>query len=284
MYKRGYRGGTGETMIAYLVDVEFVWGFQARIVGLSKSNPSFLYPPPTTFLGALAEVIAKKYRLGEKKGVNVIPALSRNLLGIGFRPLNFIPLRYEDINRIIAVKITGGKLYPNPEALAASFDSPARGKTILTSLDSEASRMRWFLILGNESITLGGQEITLDESYFWKIRRLGSKESLVSVVNVEKIEDISTVRDNVVCTRYSFPFSSDVKTDILTYHWEKEVYVNPFNMQSYNPVKDYIEGERLMTFYVPVMRTSEPPEIRVGLKPGFKAYNLGEEGIVIGKE
>jgi len=271
-------------MIAYLVDVEFVWGFQARIVGLSKTNPSFLYPPPTTFLGALAETIAKKYRFGEKKGVDVIPALSKNLSGIGFRPLNFIPLRYEDINRIIAVRIRSGKLYPNPEDLGGSFDSPARGKTVLTSLDSEAPCMRWFLVFRNEEITIGGQEFSLDENYFWKIRRLGSKESLVSVVNVEKIENISIARGNVVYTMYSFPFSSDMRTRTLDGYWEKEIYVNPFNMQFYNPVKSYIEGEWLMTFYTPIMKTKEPPEMEVELKPGFKAYNLGKEGTVIGKE
>lgn len=271
-------------MIAYLVDMEFVWGFQARVVGLSKTNPPFLYPPPTTFLGALAETIAKKYGFGEKRGIDVILALSKNLLGIGFRPLNFIPLRYEDISRIIAVRIRSGKLYPNPEDLGGSFDSPARGKTVLNSLDGEAPCMKWFLIFRNENIIVGDQEVSLSENYFWKIRRLGSKESMVSVVNVKTIENTSIASGDVVYTMYSFPSSSDTRTQPLSGHWEKEIYVNPFNMQSYNPVKSYIEGKRLTTFYVPIMKTKEPPEIKVELKSGFKAYNLGEEGTVIGKE
>jgi CRISPR-associated protein, Cas5a family len=126
--------------------VEFTWGFQSRIAGLSKTSPSFFYPPPTTFLGALGESIARKLGVGEYAGRDIISSLSRNLLAFGVRPLNCIPQKYEDLNRIIAVKITGGIHYPTPKNIFASYDSPARGKTILVSLDDNSPAMRFFLV------------------------------------------------------------------------------------------------------------------------------------------
>lgn len=275
-------------MIAFLIDVEFVWGFQARIAGFSKTNPSFLYPPPTTFLGAVAEAIARKHRLGEKKGLDVIPALSKVLLGIGFRPINFIPLRYEDINRIITIKITSGKLYPAPEKLTASFDSPARGKTILSTFNKDPPKLRWPLVLSDDKISIDGQEIGLSEEIFWKIRRLGSKESLVSVVGVESIRDVGVVSEGVIETFYSFPFNRGMNCNILVPSWERETYIDPFRITAYskddNPIKNYLQGEKIMTFYVPIMKGHEMrPEMQVELKDGLVGYNLGEEDYLIGR-
>jgi hypothetical protein len=55
-------------MIGFLIDLEFVWGFQSKVVGYSKSSPAFTYPPPTTFLGAVAEVLRRSTRWGSRKG------------------------------------------------------------------------------------------------------------------------------------------------------------------------------------------------------------------------
>ena len=140
-------------MKGYLVDVEFIWGFQCRIAGLSKTSPSFLYPPPTTFLGALAESMAKREGIGEEKGKQLISVLCESLLAFGVRPLNAIPVKYEDLNRIIAIRIRGGKYYPRTDNLFASFDSPARGKTILSSIDSEPPRLRFFLVVKNINLS-----------------------------------------------------------------------------------------------------------------------------------
>ncbi|MEM4141284.1 MAG: type I-A CRISPR-associated protein Cas5, partial [Nitrososphaeria archaeon] len=81
----------------YILDIEFTWGFQAKIVGLSKTSPSFYYPPPTTILGAIAESIAKEHNVSEFKGKEIIPKLSENLLAIGIRPVNCVPIKYEDL-------------------------------------------------------------------------------------------------------------------------------------------------------------------------------------------
>jgi CRISPR-associated protein Cas5a/b/c len=272
-------------MIGYIVDVEFVWGFQARIVGLSKTSPSFYYPPPTTFLGALAETVAKDERIGEREGKKLIPKLSENLLAIGFRPINCVPIKYEDLNRIVAVKITSGILYPNPKDLSKSFDSPARGKTVLSSLDDNAPTVRWFLVFKDDRIKLDGKEITLSEEHFWKIHRLGSKESRVSVADVLRLDGMDIVESETVITNYSFPVNRNIKpVDEVQQKWEYEVYVNPFEIRRFdekeNPVTDYISGKNTLPFRVPIMVTKEP-EYAVELTAEATAYEFKGE-VVIG--
>jgi CRISPR-associated protein Cas5a/b/c len=233
-------------VIGFIVDIEFDWGFQANVIGLSKTSPSFYYPPPTTFLGALAETIAKEQKRGEKNGRMITQELSRNLLAIGVKPLNCLPVKYEDINRIIAVKITSGRLYPNPADLSGSFDAPARAKTILVSLDGEAPRLRWFLVFKDSKIVSANQ--------LWKIHRLGSKESRVSVVETKEITDAEIEAiEGTSQTTYSFPVREVTIEKLETpKNWLSEVYINPFDFTD-QPLKDYLEGKKLAIFKIPVI-------------------------------
>jgi len=292
-------------MIGSIVDTEFVWGFQARIVGLSKTSPSFYYPPPTTFLGALAEVIAKENNIGEYFGRFIINELSRNLLAIGVRPINCVPIKYEDLNRIIAVKITSGKHYPDPEDLPKSFDSPARGKTILTSLNDDAPKLRWFLIFKDKTIAVQDEnlkdkidKIELDDEIFWKVHRLGSKESRVCVVSVTLSKDVAIHSERRMITNYSFPTAVNPLEEKVR-RWENEVYVNPFSGKIYTKEKKgkstveigifekYYSGfKNLRVFKIPIIVSiSNLPEYIVETIDGWRAYSVVLEGrkeVVIG--
>jgi len=296
-------------MIGFIVDTEFVWGFQARIVGLSKTSPSFYYPPPTTFLGALAEVIAKENNIGEDLGRFIINELSKNLLAIGFRPLNCVPIKYEDLNRILAIKITSGVLYPNPKDLTKSFDSPARGKTILASLDDDAPKIRWFLVFKNRNINIQDNNlkdrvdtVELSEEYFWKIHRLGSKESRVCVTNVNlfKYNEIQARSGGYFITNYSFPTIATDMSEEKVRKWENEVYVDPFGGKlkngEYIPYAEkiykreekdrkknesgifekYKSGfENLRVFKIPIIvSVYNLPECVIILKDGWKIYSV----------
>jgi len=242
-------------MIGFIVDTEFIWGFQARIAGLSKTSPSFYYPPPTTFLGALAEVIAKEEQIGESEGRKIIERLSENLLAIGVRPLNCIPLKYEDINKIIMIRAVGTEIKsPRPDKIATSFDSPARGKTILSSLDSDAPALRWFLVFKDDKVGT-----ILSEEHFWRIHRLGSKESRVTVINVKKFEP--EVVSGKVVTSYSFPSKFVLDGVEKQFRWEYEVYVDPFNVkygEKVNPVVNYMSGRNVVPFKIPILVTKVP--------------------------
>ncbi|MEM0203841.1 MAG: type I-A CRISPR-associated protein Cas5 [Archaeoglobaceae archaeon] len=276
-------------MIGFIADYEFVWGFQARIVGLSKTSPSFFYPPPTTFLGALAETIAKENNIGEKKGTEIVSEISRNLCAIGFRALNCVPLKYSDINRIITIRKTGAKdkrtgkdiqiLAPHLEYLDKSFDSPARGKTILSSLDGNAPTIRWFLVFKESTMNFNGKKIEVEEDLFWKIHRVGSKESRVSAVNVEKVA--VEIREGIVRTTYSFPADFGIKEIHSTPRWDFEVYMNPYVHEHRDPISSYLSGKKAIPFRVPILKDPlNPPEFRVKLESNYVAYSANGETVV----
>ena len=291
-------------MICFIVDTEFVWGFQARVVGLSRTSPSFYYPPPTTFLGALAEVIAKDYHIGEDLGKFIINELSRNLLAIGVRPINCVPIKYEDLNRVIMIRAVGGTIKsPSLTNLQASFDSPARGKTILASLNNEAPKLRWIVIFKDEYLTVENgklkeriDKIELSKDFFWKIHRLGSKESKVCVVNVFGTRDVKK-KSGIVITNYSFPTEAiDNNSDEKIRRWEHEVYVDPFIGKIYERrherkkiveigmLERYVLAESLRVFKIPIMVSSQNPEYILSLRRGWVAYYVEKGEVVIGRE
>jgi len=287
-------------MIGFIVDVEFVWGFQARVVGLSKTSPSFYYPPPTTFLGAMAEVVAKENNVGEDIGKLIVNEFGRNLLAIGFRPINCIPIKYEDLNKVIAVKITSGIQYPDPSDLGKSFDSPARGKTILSSLDERPPKIRWFLVFRDKEIQVQDdilrskiEKIVMDEDLFWRITRLGSKESLVCVENVKAFgREEMHISSGYITTNYAFPVASMKVGDEKTKRWGNEIYVNPFNGNIYQRSLDekrkykdisgifgkYFEEKDLIIFKIPtIVLLKDLPEYIVILDDHWRVYSVSYE-------
>lgn len=274
------------SLTAFSADLEFVWGFQARIAGLSKTSPSFYYPPPTTFLGALGESIARKVGVSESAGREIIEALSRNTLAIGVRPLNCVPLKYEDINKIIAVKITSGVPHPTPEDLIGSYDSPARGKTVMISLDDSSPALRLLIVLKKDEIELRGRTVRIEEDHFWGIHRLGSKESMVSVIDVKKAD--TEAEEGRTISKYSFPVIGNAIKPIeeIQRKWLYEVYVNPREVRysrEDTPALMYMEGRSIIPFRIPilVMRT-EQPEFAVDVRSPAAFYRISDEDTVIG--
>lgn len=280
--------------VGFIVDLEFTWGFQSRVAGLAKTSPSFYYPPPTVILGGIAESIARKNEIGEKYGKMLIPALSRSLLAIGIKPLNCIPISYQAINRIIAIRESGGVRYPTPEAkyIFKSFDAPARGHTILSTVDGDAPKIRIFIVFNDDEINFMGGKVKLSEEDFWRIHRLGSKESLVSVLDVIKsdYDKLNEIRDSIIETNYSFPVNGgfNVQEIVPEGLWREEEYINPFKIEAYdkieNPVVNYMFGKKLIKFKVPLKEIEDPfktPTYKLKIQGDTLAYKYGEE-VVIG--
>jgi CRISPR-associated protein Cas5a/b/c len=289
-------------MIGIRFDLEFVWGFQCKVVGLSKSSPSFYYPPPTTILGAIAEQIAKEYKIGEKRGKEIIPLLSANLLALGIKPLNCTPVKFSDINRLITLKVTGRKvtgrgpyprpdvtlkvtrrsLYPRPDDIAGSFDAPAVGKTMLSPLEGEPPRLRAIVIFKDKTISLQSERIEIASDIIWRIHRIGSKESLVSVIDVRDFHPNKIEGD--VDTEYSFPLLEGVtllREDSPS--WVRETVVNPFTIKSYdekqNPVIDYLQGINILQYMQPI-KLAVQPRYRVKLSPNSCGYKVNNEQVI----
>ncbi|MCS7136684.1 MAG: type I-A CRISPR-associated protein Cas5a [Aigarchaeota archaeon] len=261
--------------------MEFVWGFQSKVVGYSKTSPSFHYPPPTTMLGALAASIAKENNLSESRIRDLMPALSNDLLAIGVKSLNCLPIKFSDINKLIATKITGGIRYPTPADPYGSFDAPATGKTILTSLNDEPPRLRFYLVFEDNTIrTSDARELVLDKHVMWSIHRLGSKESLVSVTNVEEFKTEKLT--GKIHTSYSFPLIRGVTAiNYVSPKWTQEVLINPFTISIYDPVTHYLLGQNTVKYVIPIVESLKTlPTYLVEVTDDACAYKYGEEVVV----
>lgn len=263
-------------MHAYKIRIEFVWGHQSRIIGLSKTNPSYYYPPPTTILGSIGEVLAKEYRLGEKPETTrrLIAELSSKLLAIGLKPINAVPLKHMDINKIVAVKITAGKNYPRPSDLGGSFDAPARGKTIFSSIDNNPPLLDLILVFSDTVFNIGGKRVKLYEDILWGIHRLGSKESIVSITRVEYSRNIKT-RNGVIVTKYSFPITNGVEViEEIRRKWVHEVYIDPFKIDPRVCILEaYLHGRNIVVYRVPLkIPLIGDPSIKLNISHPMTAY------------
>ncbi|MCD6487631.1 MAG: CRISPR-associated protein Cas5 [Desulfurococcales archaeon] len=276
---------------AYRFRVEFVWGHQSRIIGLSKTNPSYYYPPPTTIIGAIGEVLAKKYRLGEKPETTrrLLAEISSKILAIGVKPVNAVPVKHMDINKILAVKITGGIRYPSTRNILGSFDAPARGKTIMSSLDGNPPMIDIALVLTDIVFNIGGKRVKLYKDVLWGIHRLGSKESIVSTIRVDYSTDVG-VEEGIVVTKYSFPVTNGVEPlEEIRRKWVYEVYVDPFKMDPRKSVLEaYLRGDYVTVYRVPIkIEAIKEPSIKLRISKPMAAYNIKFNGrhreIIVGR-
>jgi len=263
-------------VVAFVADVEFMWGHASSQAGMSKSPSSFLYPPPTTIIGALAASIGRRTNYGEKRGRDLMRAIATKLLAVSFRPLNFIPFRFQDLNRIIAVRVRSGVHYPSPDNIAASFDAPARGKTVFISIDGNPPIMRIYMVFKEESLSDG---LNIREEDFWHFRRIGTKEALVSTIDVKSPE--VHLRRGKVIVKSAFPLLQGVKrVEILSGDWTVEEYIDPFDFASYGSLEGIFDGRiRHLLFSVP--RSLTEPKYMLEISEGAVGFDVGGE-IIIG--
>lgn len=278
--------------VAYRIQIEFVWGHQSRIIGLSRSNPSFYYPPPTTIMGAIAESLSKRYGLGEKPSTarKLISSISGKLLAIGVRPINAVPIKYMDINKIIAVKKTGREFYPDPREIAKSFDAPARGKTIMVSLDDEPPTIEALLVLRDNVLNVLGKRMIIDRGILWDIHRLGSKESIVSIRDVEEAREVEIISERIVSTMYSFPVNGGVDIiDEINGRWVYEMYINPFTLFPEKSILEYyLEGKNIVLYKIPILSLPRrKPMARLRISEPLVAYKAVFNGhykpVIVGR-
>lgn len=260
-------------MKGFLADVEFIWGFQSGIVGMSKSTPSFLLPPPSTVLGAIAEAYARRKGLSESRSSITICYLAKDLLVLTYKLLNAVPLSYQDLSRVIAVRVSGGIKYPSVQDPYGSFDAPARGKTILSTIDEKPPTLRIFTVFRNST------DITADD--LWGVRRIGTKESLVSVVDVIE-ERPEVLRYKVVETDYLLPLTPEIERSLDNKSEFLELeFVPIYNLASCEPsTQQYLSGKTLRHVI------SVPPatkKARVKLPTGYVGYKIREE-VAVGIE
>ncbi|WP_449462202.1 CRISPR-associated protein Cas5 [Tardisphaera miroshnichenkoae] len=184
-------------MKGFLFDVELMWGYATRLAGMAKSAPSFRFPPPTTILGAIAFSYARRNGYGEERSYETLSELAAGTLALSYRPLNSQAISFQDINRILAIRTSGGESYPSIERPYASFDAPATGKTLLSYVgEGDGVPSLRGVIVVKDSLDIRADDI-------WGVYRIGSKEGLACVTRVVQCNPSVTPRR--VITRYMFP-------------------------------------------------------------------------------
>jgi len=275
-------------MRGFLVDVEFVWGFQARIAGMSKASSSFPYPPPSTILGAIIEAYSIRKGRGEGDFLKILGEFTNHLIALTYRSLNAIPITYQDINRILAIGQRGGVPYPSIKKPYGSFDAPARGKTVLVSTDDSPPRLR-FALITDDIIDIQPEDL-------WKIKRIGSKESLVSVVDVveitpQKISNSSANETRVVSgVNNSIPLLNGTEVQEVRGNYIAEYFVNIYRKPLIeSPSKLYItstmgsESKDIIQYILGIPLGIEKFQAKVKLGNGLAGYKMRDE-VVIGLE
>ncbi|MCE4605952.1 MAG: type I-A CRISPR-associated protein Cas5a [Desulfurococcales archaeon] len=267
--------------IGYKLEVEFNWGFSASVPGLAKTNPTYSYPPLTTVLGAISEVVAKDYELGESKGIEVMKSLSRNLLGITYAAVNYIPVKYQDINKVIILKSGGGK----NAGLKVKTDAPARGKTIVSPLTIDNPPILIVIIvMEDENITCCNKQIRITPDILWRIHRIGSKESVVSVWKADRVNSL-VIESSEIQTKYAFPLDATEYIGGGTPgSWEVIWQVDPYEPSSWmrSPATSYSFGQSLTPYMVPIRphRATRALSVKLKVKQDVIVLDVDGEKIV----
>lgn len=262
-------------MKGFLFDIEFMWGFQSRIAGMSKTSSSYIFPPPTTILGSLAEPYSKSRGLSEERSIQTIMNLSNKLLALGYRSLNAIPIVFQDLNRVLALGSRGGIKYPSTIDVYGSFDAPARGKTVLSTIDVDGTpappRLRVMMVFKND--------LDVNVEDIWKIRRMGSRESPVAIVNVT--EKSPEILKGTVITKYLVPLIDGIEIIDSDGYFNDLFFVPVIGKPlTDSPSKLYLESSVIKH------RIAIPyPDyyIKVKLPQGYVGYKIDQE-VVVGIE
>ncbi len=249
---------------------EFVWGFSARIAGYNKTSPSFLFPPPTTVLGALLNSASRRLKKSESDYGSFYSEVSKKVYAVSLKPLNFTPNPVADIIRSI-------KLDEKAE-LKSKFDVPAKGRVFYVPQANEPPAMDFVVVHDSDLLKF-------DDAL--KINRMGSKESLVSVVEVYETENLEKFEGSAV-TGYSFPVDSGITIkDYEDYDKCYKEYYAPFWLDGKGIdeilLSYYLGSEKgsFVKYCIPKINQT----IYLSISGKFAAYRFkvnGEEVVVIG--
>ncbi len=214
----------------------------------------------------------------------MLDVLTVDLIAIALKPLNCVPIKYQDINRVIAIRESGGRRYPSSRDPQGSFDAPARGKTTLASLNEDAPRIRWVMIWRRNPLVMlqNGLSRELNVNHLWRIHRIGSKESLASVVSASK-RGIRVLNTSEGSTTFSFPLTVLSRYE-LRGRWVVESYVNPFKhfKKGESPALRYLRG-CVSPFALPLRSSlKDTPTALVSASDKGVLLEVEGEGVIVG--
>jgi len=233
------------------VNIQPHWGYALRLVPFSKSKPALPVPPPTTFIGALAYplnvILGMPENYGEVSGADRYRSM---FVSVNAR-INVPIIKYGDLTRVF---------WYRKEEKTVQSDAISLEKVY--SMSDGGSIDVIYVVNEDEVERIVGELSTLKLAA-WGVSRVGSKESIVSVENVE-LRKAESIDCDVIETDYYFMghvkllkgnlISFDVvdfrKHAIGDYINVKKIPLNvPYSMkkQKAEKVKIAIENARVFT-------------------------------------
>ncbi len=147
------------------IHVDLHWGFASRRTVLSKSKDSFLIPPPTTFIGALAYGHAKLFNGPEElDSVSYAEKVRENLASVNVK-VNAPLQEYSDLSRIWWYRV---------REKVVKFDAVALGK-VIKGISEPPSFTVTYLFNDDGIRSLGGEKAIITSAL--SMIRIGSKEA-----------------------------------------------------------------------------------------------------------
>lgn len=277
-----------------MVRARFLWGFSIKRPLTSKAQPSYSTIPPTTLIGALSLPIAVSRGYGEvfQRDGKRIYSSSHKILDFviaassAFEERNGrapVGIYWEDLNRYAIHQFQRAERRALKEYMFGAIDigkiyAPEGVVKIVYIIDS-----------GRAQQLLGSRWRSDLLRYAYQITRIGSRESLVTIVDA-KLAELRPV-DREFCTalyqpldyleRFKSPYNPDIPYYDQCLDREKvpEAYIETFWEASF----EFGVSAREKLYLVPGTRNPVTPgEIRVRAKQGYLGYSVeGEKDLVI---
>lgn len=192
----------------------FGWGYSIKSLEVSKDQTPLSIPPPTTLIGALANSFFRV--IGKETGEVVTETIDRyeyigspvakfsryfKVAAITMEDSRGIP--YKDINRYVTLhfhRTSKNRRYQPEYMMGAILNGrvycPGCKFTVIYIFDISKLREEYGSGIDKYLLIAG-----------WEIDRIGSKESIVEILN-SKLLDVRVINNTQVTTRYYFPYRS----------------------------------------------------------------------------
>ena len=240
------------------VSMRLIWGFTVKNLISSKTRESYIIPPPTTLIGALAYGYTKLKGIPEEEaGLSSAERVRKLILSVHERMVAPVT-HYADLSRIWWYG--RGAVEFDAVAIGKVYKGVSRGKGDFEAIyvigDSDKAR----------DIALAAHSII----------RIGGSYGLVSVEDVEVGPLSCSKTDNMISTRYSF------WEDLINGNLPEDILVQEVVDYRKNPIGNYASSNLRRRVYPYSKTLMKPVEVSVGIDPSKAvACKAGEEVLVV---